>query len=233
LNLSFHLFQLQKIDSQIDVLLKRNQQIQNDMENNSELVCAQSSLNLIELELKETEKLIIEINEKIEFIDRKLQRNNTSMYSGLVSNPKELQNIQKESALLETQKKELVESQLQVMIKQESIDGNLSQARNNLSLIKTKLHSKNSLLVSEIESIKTNLGKLATERQAILKQLPEELIIQYENLRQTKQGIAVALLDENTCSVCGSTLSPSESQNARSSTILFFCPTCQRIIYGG
>jgi len=78
-----------------------------------------------------------------------------------------------------------------------------------------------------------SLSKLNTERRAILNQLSVEIIAQYEKLRTAKQGLAVALLEDNSCSVCGSTFSPSEGQAARTSTNLFFCPTCQRIIYGG
>lgn len=233
MNLSFLLYQLQKIDSQIDNLSSRNDKIHFEIENNDELIKEKSRLAEINSRLQTINSSLTNINEQVKSIEFKIQRNNSMMYGGKVTNPKELQDLEAELVMLNKQKKDLEENQLQVMIIQETNEKELKTADNEISLLQTKIFSKNSLLTSEMDNNLNTLSKLRTERKAILDQLSDEVIDQYENLRIAKNGIAVALLEDNCCSVCGSTFSPSESQAARSSTVFYFCPTCQRIIYGG
>ena len=233
MNLSFHLFQLQKIDSQIDEITKHNKNIQIEFENDDELRDANDRLADISSNLNNNEASLKIIIEQVNSLDAKIQRNNSTMYGGKVTNPKELQNLEAEMSMLNQQKKELEDAQLQGLILQETIEKELSEAKKEITFLQTKVLSKKSLLTSELEKNNNSLSKLTTERQAILDQLSGEVIDQYEKLRIAKQGVAVALLEDNCCSVCGSTFSPSESQSTRSSNDLFFCPTCQRIIYGG
>jgi predicted nucleic acid-binding Zn-ribbon protein len=53
----------------------------------------------------------------------------------------------------------------------------------------------------------------------------------YDQLRKQKRGLAITTIAENSCEACGTTLTPSQQQTARSTSQLFHCPTCGRILY--
>ena len=58
------------------------------------------------------------------------------------------------------------------------------------------------------------------------------MISLYENLRKQKRGVAVSLVNDNACEICGTTLTPAQAQATRLSLQIQYCPTCGRILYG-
>ena len=83
----------------------------------------------------------------------------------------------------------------------------------------------------EKEELKYQLDRLGTEYKALTQSLPSELLFIYENLRLSKQGLAVTTVRDNTCSSCGTSLTLALTQEARSSAEITYCPTCGRILF--
>ena len=85
----------------------------------------------------------------------------------------------------------------------------------------------------EFASLEKKKENLLTERHAVIQNLEEDALQKYETLRKTKRGLAVALVSEQACTGCGSTLTPADWQAARSPQRLVLCATCGRILYAG
>jgi predicted nucleic acid-binding Zn-ribbon protein len=65
----------------------------------------------------------------------------------------------------------------------------------------------------------------------MVSQVGDDLLSLYDALRSKKKGIAVSKIEDQMCSVCGSTLTPAECQSAKSRIDIISCPTCGRILY--
>jgi predicted nucleic acid-binding Zn-ribbon protein len=97
----------------------------------------------------------------------------------------------------------------------------------------TESESDNQQLFGEKSELDKEKEKLITERQAASGQIQAEVMNIYEKLRMSKNHIAVSAIEDQSCATCGSEITASDIQKARSSTSLSFCPSCGRIIYAG
>ncbi|HLO29263.1 MAG TPA: C4-type zinc ribbon domain-containing protein, partial [Anaerolineales bacterium] len=66
---------------------------------------------------------------------------------------------------------------------------------------------------------------------AVVTDIARQTLDIYEQLRKQKRGIAITTISDSSCGACGTTLTPSQKQSARSTSQLFHCPTCGRILY--
>ncbi len=82
------------------------------------------------------------------------------------------------------------------------------------------------------DCFKNDLERFFIERNAVAGAIPAAELSLYDQLRQQRRGVAVAVISDNSCEACGSTLSLAQIQSARSSGQVMFCPSCGRILYG-
>lgn len=225
------LYRLQQVDSQMDQIRARMNKIRETLENDVALRAAKDGVSASEAahflsgnELKASESEVESLRTKIEQVD-------ASLYSGQVKNPKELQDLQMEVASLKKHLATLEERELEAMVHVEETEKALDESNSNLQNVQSNLKEQNRDLTSEGDLLSKNLERLDSERKAILDNVAEAPLNTYEKLRRQKKGIAVAAMNENSCSACGTTLTQSQHQNARSTDELFNCPTCGRIIY--
>jgi predicted nucleic acid-binding Zn-ribbon protein len=116
----------------------------------------------------------------------------------------------------------------------------LEELEKNCALIQAELNEAQSVFATrvalskgEFTSLEKKKDNLLTEKHAVIQNLEEEALQKYEVLRKTKRGLAVALVSEQSCTGCGSMLTPADWQAARSPQRLVLCATCGRILYAG
>lgn len=228
---SFNLFQLQKIDSQIQQIEKRILKIQSEIDCNPGFVAAFESMKLAEENCAKIENSINQINELIFQKKVKVEQSESSLYGGNEKNPKVLQGLQIEIGLLKKQVNELENQLIELLIEDEKAKNIYEQKKIEFSLIETKFNTFKSQLTAERENLQQNFNRLKTERETAIVQISPEHLQEYQKLSTTKQGIAVSTILDGTCSVCGNTFTPAQRQAARSQKDLFYCPTCHRIVY--
>lgn len=232
-NPSFHLFQLQKIDSRVDALVKRLQEIdrvRNDNSSRLEIERAlESSNNTNSLQKKNYEA----IEEKVRAKKVKIDQSESSLYGGLVKNPKELQDLQTEIKFLKQSLSTLEDDQLEQLVEMESTETQVSKIEDVLKAFDAKLAVEFSALFAEEADKKIEKDRLLQERKAVLDQVNSEFLTTYQTLRKSKNGIAVAAIEDGSCQVCGSTLTPADCQTAKSPSRMATCSSCGRILYAG
>jgi uncharacterized protein len=233
INSSFHLYQLQKIDLKIDSITRRLNEIARIRNDNSAHKTIEQSLLSVNNLLTEQNHIYNELEDKIRSKKLKIEQSESSLYGGLVKNPKELQDLQSEIKSLKTSLSSLEDDQLQIMIIQESLDRELETVRVSMKELESQLEIQYSSLFTEEAEKKIELEKIHQERKAILEQINSENLDHYQSLRKTKNGIALATIEDGCCAVCGSTLTPAECQQAKSPNRMATCASCGRILYAG
>jgi len=232
MNTGFKLFQLQEIDSAIDKAQKRIQEIQSLVENNKSILAAQSKVEKQEKLFFKEKNMFDELNDEIQTRKNKKAQSESSLYGGGISNPKELQDLQKEITYLSTSISEMEDQLLQKLIQLEKVDEDLSEERKNLKNLLSEFETNKSLLLGEKNQLENLIKSQNEQRQSIIDQIDIQSQEIYRSIRASKSGYAVAKLEDDTCSACGNSLTASQRQQARSPGTLFFCPSCGRIIYG-
>lgn len=231
MNSAFHLYQLQKVDSQINLLDIRLKEIADLLRNDSEIQTATQALFEVSSSLSAANSVLQCIEQKIRTKRNKLEQSESSLYAGNIKNPKELQDLQKEVASLKSVISEYENEQMEQMILIEQLEKEKRIHDDQLNSANKKLELRQKDLVEESKRIETQRSKLLTEREISLSQVPEQLILTYDDLRRKKSGVAVARVEDQTCSICGTSLTPAECQAAKSSTKIFTCSSCGRVLY--
>jgi predicted nucleic acid-binding Zn-ribbon protein len=227
------LYNLQKIDTQIDKTIRRLSEIDILIQEDEQLkgaILHHTNSRKLDYQAQMTLK---NIEQSVSEAQIKIQTNESALYGGKIRSPKELQDLQAEIESLKRHLNVLEDDNLAKLIHLEETKASLSQAEDNLDTIQTLTSSKIAGLLGEQDKLIRLKNTLFTERDGIFSSIPSEIITQYEKLRESKKGIAVSAVDDNSCSVCGCDLRPAELQTARGGHQLVFCSSCGRILYVG
>jgi predicted nucleic acid-binding Zn-ribbon protein len=230
---ALHLHRLQLVDTQIDQLKNRLKAIQKTLAEDSVLRSARAGHEAAVRMLDESLKSLKKSEASVEQQNIHIQQEESSLYGGLVKNPKELKDLQDELASLRRRLAVLEDQELEAMVSVEEKQKQELSAKTLLNEAEELSARKNSDLINERTRIEKNIERLLSERQAILGTIPPDNLIIYDRLRSRGGGNAVIEVIDKSCSACGATLTPAEWQTARSPDKLSFCPSCSRILYAG
>ena len=225
------LYRLQQVDSQIDGIQARQQTIRETLQNDLKLQAATQAFSASDSKHKETSRTLKQTETEVEKQRIKIEQTEASLYSGRVQNPKELQDLQKDVASLKKHLETLEERELEAMVLAETADNELRTAKTELDQTQANVNDQYRDLSKENETLDKELERLEHERNAILSDLVSSAVNTYEQIRKQRRGIAVTTISDSACTACGTTLTLSLQQSARSATQLFTCPTCGRILY--
>jgi len=225
------LYRLQQVDSKLDQAHSRLTAIQQTLENDVELRISTERCVNAENRLKETERLLKQSEQDVEKQRIKLQQTEASLYGGLVHNPKELQDLQKDVASLKKHLETLEERELEAMDTTEKAEQELKLAQADLERVKASKGEQFRSLTEESTVLNRDLERFSSERLAVVSDLTPIAINSYDQLRKHRRGLAVTTLSDGSCAACGTTLTASQQQSAHSTSQLFYCPSCGRILY--
>ncbi len=225
------LYRLQQVDSQMDQIHARLKSIQQTLENDEELRRSTEQCVAAEKRYREAERLLQQTEQDVEKQRIKLQQTEASLYGGLVHNPKELQDLQKDVASLKKHLETLEERELDAMEAAENAEKEFKNAQADLESVKASKGEQFQSLTVESSGLNRDLERFSSERLAVVQDLTNPVLNSYEQLRKQRRGLAVTTLSDGACAACGTTLTASQQQSARSSSQLFYCPSCSRILY--
>lgn len=228
---SLNLYRLQKLDTSIDHIKNRLNEIERILGDDSRIRSAQKNLEVLQSKSKQTRILLHQIEDKVEAQRIKRQKAQSSLFSGKIKNPKDLQDLQRESEALKQYISQLEDEQLEVMIANEAAENADKRAKKELEQLKGTLAEENASLLGEKNKLEEDLQRYLREKEAVLQSLPSKSLQEYHKLRGSKNGIAVTVVSEGSCSICGQSITPGDLQSIRTSSKLVFCPTCGRILF--
>lgn len=230
---SFNLYQLQRIDTKMDQLRQRVEKANVAIKDHKEIDTLQENLHSLEKTRDESLDHIGSVDAEIQSKKIKINLSESSLYGGKVQNPKELQALQAEIASL-TNFVTAKEKELSVLMQEfESMEIQVDKARTTLEDGVVLKQKNDQRLSEENHANLKDLEKLDSERQLAVSQIKPQHLVTYEEIRKKKKNIAVTIVEDNTCSACGVSITPSDWQAARSPDQIIFCPSCSRILYAG
>lgn len=233
MNISFHLFQLQKIDSELDRIQDQLTKIDKELSNNPELINSKKNQAELTEKLRQENKKSSELEYEIETQIKKIEISTSSLYGGKVTLPRELRNLEDEIKSLKKHKDLLEDKLLVIMGEVDSLELEMALNSKLIATLEADLIQKNARLQGAKSDLVKNQERLLSERSAAIPQIPAQIQLEYERLRIAKKGISVAAVTDESCAVCGSQITPSEWQNARGGTSIAHCSSCGRILYAG
>ena len=230
---SFHLYQIQKIDTQLDQIEARRAEITSILEKDVRMRNAQKHLDEAHVQVHQLQHALREMEEITRAKRIKIEQSEAALYGGSVRSPKELQDLQTEVASLKKHLATLEDQQLEKMMQLEAAEAQQAEAQRAFDELNEQLISEYASLNGEKSQLERQCERLNAERTVISGQISAENLEVYQRLRQQKKGQAVVPIEDESCGVCGATLTPAECQAAKSPLKIIFCSACGRILYAG
>lgn len=223
------LYQLQVIEFDIESKEKAMEHSLSKLGESRALLEARCRLSAGEQYLGELKKKQQDAEWQIEDIASKLSSAQESLYSGSITNPKELFSLQQEVEGFKNKRDSLEEKALDIMEQVEEATDELVGLRQQLEEVEGSWRQEQQQLADEIEELKTSLSKLEKEKQQALAGIDTETADCYRRLRQ-KKGQAVARVEQGICRGCGISLSTAELQRVKGDRLIM-CNSCGRILF--
>ena len=231
MSIALLLYRLQRIDSRLSQVTTRLSAIHSLLENNAELQAARQRLESAQMVQNEADKTLKVAEYEANSQRVKLEQVESSLYSGKIQNPKELQDLQNEIAALKRHLSLLEDNQLEAMMAVETAHTLLDTVQKELKETQGKVISENATLQTEQITLQKESENLNAQRLAVLPAISADVLGLYDSLRQKRSGLAVSQVIENSCDTCGASLTPGYAQSVRTSAQLVHCPMCGRILY--
>ncbi len=226
-------FRLQQIDTQLDHILSRLKELDILLNDNALLNEAEARYQNAKTSLQETGKALRQAEDQVQDQRIKITQNESSLYGGKIRNPKELQDLQNDVA---SQKKFLTvleDKQLELMLATEEAENSCSRINSELAQVQATVVEQQAHLLAEKTNLSLDRDRLQIERRAAESALTPADLELYNQLRKSRNGVAVASISDRACSACGVGLTPAVVQSASSPTQIIRCNSCGRILFPG
>ena len=228
-----NLYRLQQLDSLLEAANTKLISIDKLLLDNLSFQTAQQLVTHTEELHKSLSKKMHDAENKSYDTRVKIELTEASLYGGKIQNPKELQEIQNEVASLKRLLTSLEDKQLEIMMEVEEEEEKLMWANEGL-IEAQKLHiERNAEFNGEKKKLLSQIERLESERKATLPTILAPELGLYEQLRKSRNGVAVVIIASRACTACGTTLTAALIQATQSTGQLVRCPTCGRILYPG
>lgn len=152
------------------------------------------------------------------------------LYSGAVSNPRELASLEAEAEALGRRLSQLEDQELELMLEIEAATGAYNDASASVKSQETEHSALTARLraeQAELEKEGARIEPQVAERRA---GLPAADLTRYDALKARKGGRALAPLRRGSCGACGVQVPTNIVQKAEHRQELVPCPSCGRIL---
>lgn len=224
------LFALQDTDLALDAAKARLAEIEAGLTETEELIEArtlleekQHRLDDLKSQQRDEEATVEDIRGKAENVDKKL-------YSGTVTNAKELGDLHADFKMLNNQASQAEDKLLTTLVEIDDADAALTEAQAVFAEVNARWEEDQGHLRDEKAAVEPEIARLESERADTASELDPRAMSLYGLLRQRRGGTAVAQVERGMCGGCRISLPSAALTKARASTELVQCVSCERIL---
>lgn len=224
------LYRIQQLELEIIDQTKRIKAIDLQLEDNAGLHEAEAAFETAKVAFDEAVKRANEMNLEIATLIDKKQNSETRLYSGEVTNPKEMQDLQMEIESLARRNDVLDDELLRIISHRDACLATLNECESALNDIGEERKEENKNLLKEKKSLASAVKKQLSKRKAAVAELPAELFKTYNVLRAKKANRPVSVLRDDACTICGIEQNSTVITAINRSSELVNCQSCGRIL---
>ena len=223
------LLRLQEIDLELQDMNQRLTEIEADLRDQTQLLDARQKAEQFAAEAKTTHQVQKELEFELNTVQVDLQQTDHNLYSGAITNSRELRDLQAKSQSLQRRVVKLEDDLLDAMMAREEADEVAATATAHLKTISERREEHCNDLKIERDKLR-NLGQILLKEVAGLKTIiPPQVMDSYHYLKTRTGGIPVAHLEGGVCSMCGMEVLKPTQRKVRNGEEAF-CDGCHRLL---
>jgi predicted nucleic acid-binding Zn-ribbon protein len=168
----------------------------------------------------------------VEQVRARIDRDRQRLDGGMVSSPRELENLQSEVQSLHRRQSDLEEVVLDVMERLETAQSALTQATAEREQLATELVSVTAARDAALGELGERSVKASDRRVEVAASIPSDLLDLYDKLRVQYGGVGAAALRNRSCQGCNLTMNTVDLNAIRSAPDdeVLRCEECRRIL---
>ncbi len=224
------LWHLQSLDHERDDKLRRAKQIDQLLGNDVKSAAAQNAHSMEEKGLVELRASLHDRELESQTLDAKIKEVESRLSSGRVTNPKEIDSLEKDRQMHIRNRSNLDGKMLELMDVIERAQKRLGSSHVALEQIQAARSTEIRKLQHEQGSLTTRFAELDTLLDQARAALDAEALATYDRLRSAKGGNALARLKANACTACGMQIPSGLVSHIDEGEELVICPDCGRIL---
>lgn len=225
------LYELQEIDLAIERGREALREVESQLGEDGALVEARLGLEQERKHLAELLKWQREVEWEVEELGAKVVLLEGKLYGGSVRNPKELISLNEEFEHLKRQRGDEEDRVLDIMSDVEVVQDKVAVRSREVERMESEWQEKQAQLLRGQAELSGELAELGERRQLLALQIDQASLDLYEALRITRQGEAVAKVEQGMCQGCRINLPMTKLQRTRMGQELVQCSNCGRILY--
>ena len=224
------LYHLQTLELRRRAVERRLQEIAAALADDEKVAAAQQEVAAAAGQLNPTLARQRELEHALAANEAKAKATDERLYSGAVSNPKELADMQQELTALQRRRDELEDELLQTMEAADAANAVMAGAQDELQRAEAARAEDNAELIAERAELTNERARLTDESEVALAAVEADALATYRTLAKQKKGRALALIREGRCLACGVSLSTGLEQRVRHGRELTACQSCGRLL---
>jgi uncharacterized protein len=172
------------------------------------------------------------LEDQIAQVTERAGQHEASLYGGTLTNPRELKALQDDIEALRRRQRVLEDEDLEIMEALEPVTASLEALEQQRQTLEAQSAELEAALSTSAADIDTELAGLVAERATAAVTIPDELMAEYQALRNELGGIGVARLEGSTCGGCRLSLSAMEVDRIRrvGPDVRVQCEECGRLL---
>jgi predicted nucleic acid-binding Zn-ribbon protein len=186
----------------------------------------------VETEISDLSRAQRKLDDEIDLVRSRADRDRRRLDSGQVGNARELENLQAELASLGRRQGVLEDEALEKMEAVEEFDARLAKLVAERDRVQAEIDTAAKRRDQEFAAIDAQAAASRTDRAALVPSLPAPLVTLYERIRATSGGVGAAKLVRRRCEGCHLELSGAELREvaAAAPDEVVRCEECRRIL---
>ena len=170
--------------------------------------------------------------DELSSVEAKITEVDKRLYSGTVSAVRELQAMEADIASLKRHRSDIEDQVLEAMQDREPLDTELSTLAQQRSTLEAEADQLRDAIAEQTKEIDAELDTELEARSAAAASVPDDLLAQYERLRDSQGGVGAARLVNGRCSGCHLTLPATELDRIKhqDTDAVVLCDQCGRIL---
>jgi len=223
------LLRFQDIDQELQRLNQRLAEIGAILQDTSALTQVQQSAEQAARAAQAARKAQKDVEFELQKTQGELKQTEQRLYSGSVTNPRQLEDLQAKSQSLRKWVAKLEDDLLEAMVAREEADEADTKIGTQLNHLAKKRTTLEQNLAAERGVLQSRGQTLLQEAENVKSHIPQAIIDSYHYLTSRTGGIPVARLNGEICSMCGVEVLKPTHRKVRSGEEAY-CDGCRRLL---
>ncbi len=223
------LYRLQQTEDEIREDKKRLAEVIRLQSESVELLEARKTVTSTESEVSRLRVIQKDLSLEFDGLSDKAKRENDRLYSGLVTNPKELEDLQREIDYLGRRMSVLEDQLIEAMISVEEAENNQDAVIETVNRVENEWKATSERCKEEQADLLVHITELSVQKDQLIPLIQPKSMIALEDAKRRVGGDAIAALKNGRCRGCLLTV-PAYKRKAVDEGQMVTCDNCGRIL---